>query len=177
MSLQFHFDSCKFKIQKSKEGTGRIVMWNMGILNSYTMEVHFYLRLFNGLLKCAENYIMTGCLVSTVGHWLSIAASQAQSLVLAWHCWIAVVIKSDKVYFSKASGAHQRQILVVKHRIGYNLLYTVYTGLYIKTDVEYQPWLCIQLQTFTVFVTLQNFTIDPIFFVCKMLFSILMTIY
>ena len=38
---KFHFDSCKFKVQKSKEGTGRIVMWNMGILNSYTMEATF----------------------------------------------------------------------------------------------------------------------------------------
>lgn len=37
--LQFKFESCKFKVQKSKEGTGRIVMWNMGIMNSYTMEV------------------------------------------------------------------------------------------------------------------------------------------
>ena len=39
VELQFSFESCKFKIQKSKEGTGRVVMWNMGILNSYTMEV------------------------------------------------------------------------------------------------------------------------------------------
>ncbi|KAK3593957.1 hypothetical protein CHS0354_040690 [Potamilus streckersoni] len=38
---KFHFGSCKFKIQKSKEGTGRIVMWNMGIMNSYTMEATF----------------------------------------------------------------------------------------------------------------------------------------
>ena len=39
--IQFKFESCKFKVQKSKEGTGRIVMWNMGIMNSYTMEVCF----------------------------------------------------------------------------------------------------------------------------------------
>lgn len=38
---KFSFDCCKFKIQKSKEGTGRVVMWNMGILNSYTMEATF----------------------------------------------------------------------------------------------------------------------------------------
>ncbi|XP_071120374.1 uncharacterized protein [Mytilus edulis] len=38
---KFHFESCKFKVQKSKDGTGRIVMWNMGILNSYTMEATF----------------------------------------------------------------------------------------------------------------------------------------
>ncbi|XP_041367885.1 cytosolic carboxypeptidase 2-like [Gigantopelta aegis] len=38
---KFSFDHCKFKVQKSKEGTGRIVMWNMGIMNSYTMEATF----------------------------------------------------------------------------------------------------------------------------------------
>ncbi|XP_064602281.1 cytosolic carboxypeptidase 2-like [Liolophura sinensis] len=38
---KFSFDSCKFKIQKSKEGTGRIVMWNMGVMNSFTMEATF----------------------------------------------------------------------------------------------------------------------------------------
>nr|XP_013802179.1 PREDICTED: cytosolic carboxypeptidase 2 [Apteryx mantelli mantelli] len=38
---KFSFRSCKFKVQKSKEGTGRIVMWRMGISNSYTMEAAF----------------------------------------------------------------------------------------------------------------------------------------
>ncbi|XP_055899496.1 cytosolic carboxypeptidase 2-like isoform X32 [Biomphalaria glabrata] len=38
---KFCYDSCKFKVQKSKEGTGRVVMWNMGIMNSYTMEATF----------------------------------------------------------------------------------------------------------------------------------------
>ena len=38
-SDKFDYNGCKFKVQKSKEGTGRIVMWNMGIMNSYTMEV------------------------------------------------------------------------------------------------------------------------------------------
>lgn len=38
---QFSFSSCKFKVQKSKEGTGRVVMWRMGIANSYTIEVAF----------------------------------------------------------------------------------------------------------------------------------------
>ncbi|XP_064369569.1 cytosolic carboxypeptidase 2 [Dromaius novaehollandiae] len=38
---KFSFRSCKFKVQKSKEGTGRIVMWRMGISNSYTMETAF----------------------------------------------------------------------------------------------------------------------------------------
>ncbi|KAJ8298800.1 hypothetical protein KUTeg_022860 [Tegillarca granosa] len=39
--IKFKYDSCKFKVQRSKEGTGRIVMWNMGIMNSYTMEATF----------------------------------------------------------------------------------------------------------------------------------------
>ncbi|KAJ8930142.1 hypothetical protein NQ314_017087 [Rhamnusium bicolor] len=38
---KFSFESCKFRIQKAKEGTGRIVMWMMGIANSYTMEASF----------------------------------------------------------------------------------------------------------------------------------------
>ncbi|KAM6133358.1 cytosolic carboxypeptidase 2 [Phoenicopterus ruber ruber] len=38
---KFSFPSCKFKVQKSKAGTGRVVMWRMGVSNSYTMEVAF----------------------------------------------------------------------------------------------------------------------------------------
>ncbi|CAG9819492.1 unnamed protein product [Phaedon cochleariae] len=38
---KFSFESCKFRIHKSKEGTGRVVMWMMGIANSYTMEASF----------------------------------------------------------------------------------------------------------------------------------------
>uniref|UniRef100_A0A9L0JKV8 AGBL carboxypeptidase 3 n=1 Tax=Equus asinus TaxID=9793 RepID=A0A9L0JKV8_EQUAS len=38
---KFSFSACKFKVQKSKEGTGRVVMWKMGIRNSFTMEVTF----------------------------------------------------------------------------------------------------------------------------------------
>ncbi|XP_051545382.1 cytosolic carboxypeptidase 2-like [Myxocyprinus asiaticus] len=38
---KFAFRSCKFKMHKSKEGTGRIVMWKLGIRNSYTMESTF----------------------------------------------------------------------------------------------------------------------------------------
>ncbi|XP_064020073.1 cytosolic carboxypeptidase 2 [Pogoniulus pusillus] len=38
---QFSFPSCKFKVQKSKAGTGRVVMWRLGVTNSYTMEVAF----------------------------------------------------------------------------------------------------------------------------------------
>ncbi|XP_070686658.1 cytosolic carboxypeptidase 2 [Pempheris klunzingeri] len=38
---KFSFKSCKFKLQKDKEGTGRIAMWRLGIKNSYTMEATF----------------------------------------------------------------------------------------------------------------------------------------
>ncbi|XP_063800625.1 cytosolic carboxypeptidase 2 isoform X2 [Pseudophryne corroboree] len=38
---KFYFKGCKFKVQKGKEGTGRIVMWRHGIRNSYTMESTF----------------------------------------------------------------------------------------------------------------------------------------
>ncbi|XP_070085598.1 cytosolic carboxypeptidase 2 isoform X14 [Equus caballus] len=38
---KFSFHSCNFKVQRCKEGTGRVVMWRMGILNSYTMESTF----------------------------------------------------------------------------------------------------------------------------------------
>ncbi|XP_075131409.1 cytosolic carboxypeptidase 3 [Leptodactylus fuscus] len=38
---KFSFSACKFKVQRSKEGTGRVVMWKMGIQNSYTLEATF----------------------------------------------------------------------------------------------------------------------------------------
>ncbi|XP_068459917.1 cytosolic carboxypeptidase 2 isoform X2 [Clinocottus analis] len=38
---KFSFKSCKFRVQRSKEGTGRITMWRLGIKNSYTMEATF----------------------------------------------------------------------------------------------------------------------------------------
>ncbi|XP_054548661.1 cytosolic carboxypeptidase 3 isoform X3 [Talpa occidentalis] len=38
---KFSFTACKFNVQKSKEGTGRVVMWKMGIRNSFTMEATF----------------------------------------------------------------------------------------------------------------------------------------
>ncbi|XP_060892452.1 cytosolic carboxypeptidase 2 isoform X2 [Labrus mixtus] len=40
-SNKFSFKSCKFRVQKNKEGTGRIAMWKLGIKNSYTMEATF----------------------------------------------------------------------------------------------------------------------------------------
>ncbi|XP_033217220.1 cytosolic carboxypeptidase 2-like isoform X2 [Belonocnema kinseyi] len=35
---KFSFENCKFHIEKGKEGTGRVVVWLMGVSNSYTME-------------------------------------------------------------------------------------------------------------------------------------------
>ncbi|NXE99132.1 CBPC2 carboxypeptidase, partial [Menura novaehollandiae] len=38
---KFSFPSCKFQVQKSKEGTGRVSMWRLGVSYSYTLEVAF----------------------------------------------------------------------------------------------------------------------------------------
>jgi hypothetical protein len=39
---KFNYKSCNFKVQKTKEGTGRVFMWKeMNILNSFTMEATF----------------------------------------------------------------------------------------------------------------------------------------
>ncbi|KAK2544244.1 Agbl3 [Columba livia] len=35
---KFSFPDCRFRVRKNKEGTGRVVMWKMGINNSYTLE-------------------------------------------------------------------------------------------------------------------------------------------
>ncbi|CAH3994046.1 unnamed protein product [Pieris brassicae] len=37
----FSFENCKFRIQRSKEGTARVVVWMLGVANSYTMEASF----------------------------------------------------------------------------------------------------------------------------------------
>ena len=38
---KFSFESSKFTIQRSKESTGRVVFWSMGILNSFTLEASY----------------------------------------------------------------------------------------------------------------------------------------
>ncbi|NWV63783.1 CBPC2 carboxypeptidase, partial [Malurus elegans] len=38
---KFSFTSCKFQVQKSKERTGRVSMWRLGVSQSYTLEVAF----------------------------------------------------------------------------------------------------------------------------------------
>ena len=38
LTFQFEFENCKFVIQRAKEGTGRVVMKQLGILHSYTLE-------------------------------------------------------------------------------------------------------------------------------------------
>ncbi|XP_078593876.1 cytosolic carboxypeptidase 1-like isoform X1 [Branchiostoma floridae x Branchiostoma japonicum] len=35
---QFCWQNCNFAVEKSKEGTGRVVVWRMGVTRSYTME-------------------------------------------------------------------------------------------------------------------------------------------
>ena len=38
----FDFSDCNFKIQKDKEGTGRVVVnWEFNVLNSFTLETSF----------------------------------------------------------------------------------------------------------------------------------------
>ena len=38
---RFNFEDCRFTVTRDKEGTGRIVFKNMGILNSYTLEASY----------------------------------------------------------------------------------------------------------------------------------------
>uniref|UniRef100_A0A8C9UE14 Cytosolic carboxypeptidase 2 n=1 Tax=Serinus canaria TaxID=9135 RepID=A0A8C9UE14_SERCA len=38
---KFSFSSCKYQVQKSKEGTGRVSMWRLGVSHSYTLEMAF----------------------------------------------------------------------------------------------------------------------------------------
>ncbi|XP_064281624.1 cytosolic carboxypeptidase 2-like [Passer domesticus] len=38
---KFSFSSCKYQVQKSKEGTGRVSLWRLGVSHSYTLEVAF----------------------------------------------------------------------------------------------------------------------------------------
>ena len=37
----FSFEESKFKVQKNKEGTGRIVIWLLGVTNSFTLEASY----------------------------------------------------------------------------------------------------------------------------------------
>ncbi|XP_063053697.1 cytosolic carboxypeptidase 2-like isoform X2 [Engraulis encrasicolus] len=37
----FCFENCKFKVQRSKSGTGRVALWKLGIPNSFTLETSF----------------------------------------------------------------------------------------------------------------------------------------
>lgn len=33
--FQFSFQNCKFRVQKNKEGTGRVFAWTLGVVNRY----------------------------------------------------------------------------------------------------------------------------------------------
>ncbi|XP_075008384.1 cytosolic carboxypeptidase 3 isoform X2 [Calonectris borealis] len=48
---KFSFPDCHFRVRKSKEGTGRVVMWKMGINNSYTLEA----SICGSKLGCRQN--------------------------------------------------------------------------------------------------------------------------
>lgn len=47
-SDKFSFEDCEFRVQKNKAGTGRIVMWVLGVTNSYTLEASFAGSNLNG---------------------------------------------------------------------------------------------------------------------------------
>ena len=38
---RFNFEDCRFTMTRAKESTGRIVFWNMGITNSFTLEASY----------------------------------------------------------------------------------------------------------------------------------------
>nr|CAD7602957.1 unnamed protein product [Timema genevievae] len=60
---KFSFEDCKFRIQRSKEGTGRVVVWMMGVANSYTMETSFGGSTLGGRSDthfCTQDYEMMG---------------------------------------------------------------------------------------------------------------------
>ena len=89
---KFSFSSCKFSVHKCKESTGRVVMWRMGITNSFTLEATFcgtklspiprhftvedYKAMGEDLCKVISNYAkykhskisMTGSLVNLAWH-------------------------------------------------------------------------------------------------------------
>ena len=89
---KFSFSSCKFSVHKCKESTGRVVMWRMGIANSFTLEATFcgtklspiprhftvedYKTMGEDLCKVISNYAryrhckisMTGSLVNLALH-------------------------------------------------------------------------------------------------------------
>ncbi|XP_059479393.1 cytosolic carboxypeptidase 2-like [Neocloeon triangulifer] len=71
---KFCFESCKFRVQRSKEGTGRVVVWMMGVPNSYTMEAsfggstlgsrcdtHFSMADFEGMGRCFCETLLDFC--------------------------------------------------------------------------------------------------------------------
>lgn len=37
----FSYSSCKFNVHRSKEATGRVVVWRRGVSQSFTMEATF----------------------------------------------------------------------------------------------------------------------------------------
>lgn len=60
----FSLDDCHFLVQKSKEGTGRIAVWNMGVTNSYTLEATFC----GSTLGAKRNHQFTIADYESIGH-------------------------------------------------------------------------------------------------------------
>ena len=44
----------------TQEGTGRVVMWNLGILNSFTMEVRYPTTLLLSFIKAVKHFFLKG---------------------------------------------------------------------------------------------------------------------
>ena len=67
-SDKFSYKSSNFRVQRSKEGTGRIVMWQqMGILNSFTLEATFCGASLEGKL---QGYHFSAKDFESIGHHL-----------------------------------------------------------------------------------------------------------
>lgn len=62
-SDQFSFEDCEFNVQNNKSGTGRVVVWVLGITNSFTLEASFAgttLKGPNGTLFSTKDYEKLG---------------------------------------------------------------------------------------------------------------------
>ncbi|XP_046145396.1 cytosolic carboxypeptidase 2-like [Osmia bicornis bicornis] len=60
---KFSFENCKFHMEKGKEGTGRMVMWSMGVQYSYTMEASMggsQIGSRSGTHFCTQDYEQIG---------------------------------------------------------------------------------------------------------------------
>jgi hypothetical protein len=61
---KFSFENCKFRVQKNKEGTGRIVVWLLGVTNSYTLEASFAGSTLGSRAGTHFSTMVSACLLS-----------------------------------------------------------------------------------------------------------------